>query len=95
MTERETDLGGAPTEWHDAWELAAQVKTLIQHGNDPTSHLGRLLELGRKLPPGEQHAFAAFDELVNGYLAAVARGSVHCDEWKHKVESFAFPERAP
>ncbi len=92
MSERSTDLGGAPTEWHEASDLAAHLRGLVKHGNDPTPHFRELI--GDVPDSSNRQSCEAFLRLLERYLAAIGRGSVHSDELKHEIERFDLPAGA-
>jgi hypothetical protein len=87
-----TKLGGSPTEWHDAASMGEHLRTLVKHGNDPTRHLDRFRELISKTPDGDpRRNCEEFLKLIEGYVAAIGRGSVHCEDWKHQIERLNLP----
>jgi len=86
--QREVDLGGAPTEWNDLPLLVEQVRTLVQHGDDPCPWLPRLRELRDSAPPHLQRATDDFLALVQRYLEACREGTPDVHDWKCAVEDF-------
>lgn len=86
--ERETDLGGTPTEWNDLPLLIDEIRTLVQHGGDPVPWLPRLLELQQSANADARRAIRDFMILLKNYLGSCAAGTPDVHEWKVAIEAF-------